>query len=306
MNFKYSTLRENILASFLLLHYFFVKFFTHKALLVSVMANQKKGKVAHNNWGDDLNIYLIELLTNKKVFICPNCFLTRKLLPRRYMVIGSILTFYPLDNVIVLGSGILNSNMIKNISGNPWDVKFVRGPLTRDVLLSKGIKCPAIYGDPAMILPLVYHPHGNKKKYRIGVIPHYIDTNLPIIEDIMGKYCDDVVIIKMKGYGNWTDIIDSICSCEVGISSSLHGVIVSEAYNIPSYWVYFQDYVDGWSFKFYDFYMSIGKKEVCPIKITKAGQVDDLYNGRREMQSISAGLVDKMQIKNLLLETLKK
>ncbi len=307
MTFKYSILKQNVLACFELLHYYLVKLFTHNALLISGMVYYKKGKPIHNNWGDDLNVFLIEYLTNKRVFVCPDCFLTRKLHPRRYMVIGSILTFYPLDNAVILGSGIINQNKISLLSGTPSDVKFVRGPLTMNALKNKGIACPPIFGDPAIILPLVYTPPPSykNKRYRIGIVPHYLDMNLPIVKEILDVYGDDVVNIKMKGYDCWTDIVDLINCCDFVLSSSLHGIIVSEAYNIPVCWVYFQDYIEGWDFKFHDFYMSIKKTEINPVKITNVNQVEGLYNSREKMRSNSDTAIDKLHLRNLLVESLK-
>ncbi len=56
-------------------------------------------------------------------------------------------------------------------------------------------------------------------------------------------------------------MIDNILSCEIILSSSLHGLIVADAYNTPSSWIKFSNKVYGNGFKFRDYYASIGYEE---------------------------------------------
>lgn len=222
------------------------------------------GRVRKNNWGDDLNEYLFTELTLKKIrfvpfnqlYFCPNV--------ERYSLIGSIIGDFNLDNTIIYGSGAITSN--PELKGRPKKVLSVRGPLTRDVLLKNGIECPPIYGDPALLVPLIYNPQ-TKFGDKIGVIPHYRTLESNWIESL--KKDNEVLIIDMSRYEKWTDIIDSIVRCKMILSESLHGLIIAESYRIPSLWVEFipHNYSWEWEFKFIDFYKSIGKNNPKCYKI---------------------------------------
>ena len=275
---------------FLVISCFICLLFKKKYIIVSAWCKYnhlgliKKDKLIHNNWGDDINVYFLELISGKRVLIYPDTRISRMLKkilrPKCLFFIGSVLTDFSLEKSIVAGSGIMNDKIEYSISGNPSCIHFVRGPLTRNILIDKGIKCPEKYGDPALLLPCFYTPK-KKKHYKIGFIPHYQDYQSEFFVNIFGKSKDnDFCFIKMRDYFVWTDVIDDITSCDFIISSSLHGLIISETYNIPSAWVHFGQYVDGWDFKFYDFYYSIGKKYIKPIDLYSVSQLWDMYEHR--------------------------
>ena len=62
-------------------------------------------------------------------------------------------------------------------------------------------------------------------------------------------------------------LLDEICSCEQIASSSLHGLIISDSYKIPSVWIKFTDKLKGGSFKFNDYFMSIKSELLKPVVI---------------------------------------
>lgn len=219
---------------------------------------KKSGKnFTNHNWGDDLNKYLFEYATNKIVFNIP--FSTKNIIPilNSYSLIGSILNFYNIENKIIYGSGIINP--ISEVIGIPNKIISVRGPKTRNVLISKGIKCPESYGDPALLLPLFYQSKSVRAD-KVGLIVNMgTKCSTYIIDELQRKY--DLKIISMTRYDKWTDIIDEICSCKFIISESLHGLIVAETYGIPNVWVECKVHPDYWDFKFEDYFESIGKSE---------------------------------------------
>lgn len=126
------------------------------------------------------------------------------------------------------------------------DIRAVRGPLTRDYLLRNGIKCPEIYGDPAILMPLIYK-NKIKNKEDVLVINHYTQTQNKKINS---------VDLKTRDYKK---IIDKICEAKLVISGSLHGIILAEAYGVPA--ILLEDRKDFSLFKYQDYYYSTGRRK---------------------------------------------
>ena len=51
-------------------------------------------------------------------------------------------------------------------------------------VLSKGIECPPIYGDPALLMPYITDYKRKEPKYKYGLIPHYADENEIQVENL--------------------------------------------------------------------------------------------------------------------------
>lgn len=221
------------------------------------------------NFGDDLNPWMLERMTGKTI-INSNNIINFKI-NNEFSFIGSILGEYPQRKMIIMGSGLISQD-------NPVKYKkeskflFVRGPLSRKMLVEKGYYCPEIYCDPALLLPLIYVPTNLEKKYKLGVIPHYVDKDHPFIVKL--KNHDDCKFIDIQG-GIEKTIID-INSCEFIVSSSLHGLIVADAYGIPSKWIEFSDKVIGNGFKFRDYFLSVGRNQMKSYQVNPRSCFNDL------------------------------
>lgn len=153
------------------------------------------------------------------------------------------------NNSIIWGTGFMFGNEKIN---KPNKIISVRGPLTRNRLLELGIECPENYGDIGLILPYFYYPQ-IEKKYKLGIIPHYIDKLK--FNEIYLNPDDNIKIIDVTE--SIEIVIKNILECEMTISSSLHGIIVSHAYNIKCMWIKITDNIGGGTFKFRDYYGSL-------------------------------------------------
>jgi pyruvyltransferase len=225
------------------------------------------------NWGDALNPALIRLLSGKKpVLVCKD---TLNVHQRPiYAVIGSIIDRSDLNkhikNTIIWGPGFVSGS--GRLARAPAKVCAVRGPLSRDILVRQKIDCPEVYGDPALLYPRFYMPK-KEIKYRLGIIPHYVDKSSDVIKNLARS--PEVKIIDIERPIN--DVVDQVCSCKYIASSSLHGIIVADAYRIPSLWIKLSENVVGSGFKFRDYFASVGRRDENPLTITEKSTIDDIY-----------------------------
>ena len=122
--------------------------------------------------------------------------------------------------------------------------------------MDKGIDCPEVYGDPALLLPLHYYPN-IERKYKYGIIPHFNSLGDRVLNKF--KNNENIKIINFRQYKSCHSVIDEMLSCEFIFSESLHGLIISEAYNIPSKWIDISlEKREKSSFKFHDYFLSQG------------------------------------------------
>jgi pyruvyltransferase len=135
--------------------------------------------------------------------------------------------------------------------------------MTHRKLSSLGISSPKVFGDPALLLPHVYFPK-IEKKFEIGIIPHYVDKNHSAIKKESQNKNIKIIDVQNK---NIEQTICDIISCEIILSSSLHGLIVADAYSIPNFWIKMSNQIIGGNFKFHDYFLSVSRDLIEPAVI---------------------------------------
>lgn len=263
-----------------------------KALLLNVSMEQIGNGVVHHNIGDDINYYLMKELSGKKIFNYVDVLNIFGL--KNYMCIGSIIDWMTRADSCIWGSGVRDDS--GKLRVQPHKVYAVRGPLTRQYLLDNGVDCPAIYGDPALLLPLISPPpYVICKSYKIGVILHKNDIGNIIMQKFVNTY-KDVVQIDIMHYKDWRNVVSSIQKCEMIISSSLHGLIISDAYSIPNIWVKFSDETFDKSFKYLDYMKSVGRKEEAPLEINEEITFEEIYKLKESYIPIKFDIIPLLSV----------
>ena len=222
-----------------------------------------------DNWGDALNPVLFKCLTGKKPVHYK--MYKNKLNKPAYTMIGSYLQNLTDPNIVVWGTGFMNQN--SKIKVTPREICAVRGPLSRQNFLENNIECPNVFGDAAILYPIFYQPKSITKKYKFGFIAHHRDRGTELT-----KVFDRPDVLNINIKSPIQQVVNEIHQCEYIISSTLHGIIASDAYGIPSIWVKLTDRPLGDGFKFKDYFASVGRETTEPIQVKKDLNVEELIN----------------------------
>ena len=206
-----------------------------------------------NNVGDVLTHWLIKKISGESPV-----YVERGSYCQHHICCGSILNWSN-KNSIVWGAGIANAN---DEIAKPFSVHAVRGPISNARLRAVTGMSTSVLGDPALLLKRFYAPVV-EKKYDVGIIPHYVDQQ--IISQSYLAYNQVVKVIDV--FGSVEQFIEDVCSCRSILSSSLHGLIIATAYEIPSRWFEASMGVGGDTTKFHDFFLSVGNTPYYPLKL---------------------------------------
>jgi len=226
------------------------------------------------NWGDRLSPFLISAISKREVVHVDE--LTMQCGISSYAAIGSILGHRGVGGTRVWGAGFLSAKSTFKVA--PTRIHAVRGPLSREMVLRKGVECPEVYGDPGLLCPRFIRPY-RSERYKLGIVPHYNDWSEPAFSQLTEN--DDVSIIDIRL--PIEEFIQRICDCSAVASSSLHGLIAADAYGIPSVWIEASDNVLGSGFKFRDYFASVGRPMESAVRLSSETSVqyllDHLWKG---------------------------
>lgn len=216
---------------------------------------------AHENLGDYLSLVIVQLLLEEK-----GLDLSQKTNKTSYLyAIGSIIGFGYQDAVI-WGSGLLTPKNALRCLRPQLDIRAVRGPYTRKMLLRYGIDCPEIYGDPACLLPLYYYPKV-EKRYEYSLILHHSseyrkNKEMKLFCQKKGIHYIEICTTDFKFF------IKEVLASRHIISSALHGIILAESYGVPTIFLHEKLNQD---IKFDDWYFSTNRY--------KYSYITSLYKG---------------------------
>jgi pyruvyltransferase len=167
---------------------------------------------------------------------------------RRLLTVGSIMHLAQPGDV-VWGSGRNGRISDEQHCTDGLDVRAVRGPLTRDWLLDRGASCPEVFGDPALLLPLL-RPDlvvlARRKRFPVTYVWHIDDSN--------HRTTRGVNVLSPRA--SVERVMATLVQSELVVATSLHAIIVAEAFGVPARSIV---NVSEPEFKFTDYYRSTGR-----------------------------------------------
>jgi len=205
------------------------------------------------NFGDVLS----EVVVTKILADHGHTLSSQTAMPARLLGIGSILHLAR-DGDVVWGSGVNGKIPSEKHVYRGLDVRAVRGPLTQHFLQKKGISVPAVFGDPAILLPILFPELRPDPSYDHLVVPNLHDT--AILQHSGVRHVSPTL--------GWNVCVREILKAKLVIASSLHGIIVAEAFGIPARYVRLSERES--PFKYEDYALGSGRS-----RLEAAGSIEE-------------------------------
>lgn len=144
-----------------------------------------------------------------------------------FFALGSVL-HKATDGAVVWGSGV-NVKMTRpqDHAFSRLDVRAVRGPHTRRFLLERGVDCPEVFGDPGLLMPQIVDRAALKPRPPRGVLLVPNLNDFPRFEPSSEHRMVSPLV-------PWWVVLREILSAELVVGSSLHAIILAEAFGVPA------------------------------------------------------------------------
>jgi hypothetical protein len=151
------------------------------------------------------------------------------------------------------------------------DVRAVRGRLSlKRVRRYLHLENEIAVGDPGLLCSRLVDCRGIQKRYELGIIPHYVDRDNPLLGNIR---VGNSVVIDVRA--PVLDVLRQIASCKAVISSAMHGLIASDSLGVPNIRMVLGGKIVGGDYKFDDYYSAFGIRNHPRIVLDESTIIED-------------------------------
>ena len=228
------------------------------------------------NFGDDLSPALIKHLTGSTITHAKHA-------DAELFGVGSIVGYWASHKITlrrnitdlllgrkplaIWGTGLIRP---KKLVMPRCQVLALRGPLTQQYT---GMKDVPVLADPG-ILAKELVPTSSSKHDKIGIIPHYVDKTHPLIMQLRKDPAFTIIDVEQA----CQNVCAEIAACPLVLSSSLHGLVVADSYNIPNVRLIFTDEIIGGGFKFLDYALGVEREPVPTFRPENPGEISSIVD----------------------------
>ncbi|AXI46599.1 exosortase [Sulfitobacter sp. SK012] len=151
----------------------------------------------------------------------------------------------------VWGTGLLHAVNSRGFLDH-IDIALVRGPITAALL---GLEHTQ-FGDAGLLIDQAL-PFDGTRTDRIGIVPHHTLVDDP---ELLAFVASDPAYALIDPQGDAASVCQQIAGCAHVFASSLHGLIVADAYGVANTWIT----PKGQSrLKYHDYAASVGRSDMA-------------------------------------------
>ncbi|MBF7729846.1 polysaccharide pyruvyl transferase family protein [Pseudomonas sp. N040] len=244
---------------------------------------------AQQNFGDYLSPLLVEMLSGQPVVYAP-------VHKADLMAVGSILPRVLKARRFLLPRRLHIWGAGTDAPGLHFSARHYYHALRGEKSLEQveGLRSRPALGDPGLLAGEWWGGRPRPgKRHRIGIIPHYVDRQDPrvlAVANVPGVMLIDV-------FWPVEEVLRAVQGCDLILSSSMHGLIVADAFGIPNRRLRLSSGQIS-DFKFVDYYSAFALAEPEPLSgqvlLELAGMnLDELIGAyqRPGLESLQSGLV---------------
>lgn len=180
--------------------------------------------------------------------------------------IGSTIQRLPDDwSGVVWGSGLIRDITRELPSAR---VIALRGTMTAARINRPDVQ---VLGDPGLLVSrCVERP---AVVWDLGIVPHHTHAHDPLFVALDRDGAGVKIIDVQRGPET---VAREIATCRTVLTSSLHGLVVADAFGIPAVWTLREPLVSGGSFKFHDYETVVSPQESRFMELNGELSVDDI------------------------------
>ena len=266
--------------------------------------------------GDDLNRMLMEKVFNQQLnpkFRVDNfdimgigsclglCFYGQSNEERTIKLLGKRLISLFSGTGHIWGTGFIEEFPFQDMKLIRKNIQFdiVRGELTRrGVSKALGHDIDVPLADGGLLAPMLIQKTNIQKNGKVGIVPHYREKDDAAVSLLISSVGEQAQLIDVQK--DTLDVITEIASCDYIISSSLHGLIVADAFGVPNSRIKITDNLLGTGFKFDDYYSSYGLEKKAVIiqrdkKIDMSEIMDQIQVPQNDVKQKQETLISVME-----------